>query len=118
MRTTLAFRTYLLCVLIVASGLGLRDAVAQSAPLAQSAAAAQSAASCDNACLKGFVDGYIDALSHRDATKLPVAKEVKYTENGRVLDLGEGFWHTAGAPIPYRDYILDPSTGSVAVSRR
>ena len=46
-------------------------------------AAAQNAASCDNACLKGFMDGYIDALSHRDATKLPVTKDVKYTENGR-----------------------------------
>jgi hypothetical protein len=77
-------------------------------------AAAQNSASCDNACLKGFMDGYIDALAHRDATKLPTVKEVKYTENGRVLDLGEGFWHTAGAPIRYRDYIFDPGTGSVA----
>jgi hypothetical protein len=77
-------------------------------------AAAQNVASCDNACLKGFIDGYIDALSHRDPTKLPVAKELKYTENGRVLDLGEGFWHTAGAPIRYRDYIFDPGTGGVA----
>jgi hypothetical protein len=82
--------------------------------LLSTGAAAQNAASCDNACLKGFIDGYIDALSHRDATKLPVAKEVRYTENGRVLDLGEGFWHTAGAPIRYRDYIFDSSTGGVA----
>ena len=73
--------------------------------------AAQSAASCDDACLKGFVDGYIDALAHRDATKLAVANDVKYTENGRVLDLGEGFWRTAGAPLRYRDYVLDPGTG-------
>ncbi len=77
-------------------------------------ATAQNAASCDNTCLKGFMDGYIDALSHRDATKLPVVKETKYTENGRVLGLGEGFWHTAGAPVRYRDYIFDPGTGSVA----
>src|SRR5882724_6448415 len=76
--------------------------------------AAQNAASCDKTCLKGFMDGYIDAVSHRDATKLPVVKEIKYTENGRVLDLGEGFCHTAGAPIRYRDYIFDPGAGSVA----
>jgi hypothetical protein len=82
--------------------------------LAVTGAAAQSSASCDNACLKGFIDGYIDALSHRDAAKLPVAKEVKYTENGRVLGLGEGFWLTAGTPIRYRDYIFDQSTGGVA----
>jgi len=82
--------------------------------LLSTGAAAQNATSCDNACLKGFMDGYIDALSHRDAAKLPVVKEVKYTENGRVLDLGQGFWLTAGAPIRYRDYVFDVSSGGVA----
>ena len=74
-------------------------------------AANAQAPACDSACLKGFVDGYIDALAQRDPKKLPVADGVKYTENGRVLDLGEGFWHTAGAPLRYRDYVLDPDTG-------
>jgi len=85
-----------------------------TASLFCNAATAQNTTSCDNTCLKGFLDGYIDALSHRDAAKLPVAKEVKYTENGRVLDLGQGFWLTAGAPIRYRDYIFDSGAGSVA----
>ena len=48
------------------------------------------------------------ALAARDPKRLPVATSVKYTENGRVLELGEGFWKTAGAPLAYRDYILDP----------
>ena len=69
---------------------------------------------CDSACLKGFVDGYIAALAQRDPKKLPLADGVKYTENGRVLDLGDGFWHTAGAPLRYRDYLLDPETGQAA----
>jgi hypothetical protein len=79
-------------------------------------AGAQSAPSCDNACLKGFVDGYFDALAQRDPSKLPVATDVKFTENGRVLDfsLGLGFWRTAGKPIRYRDYVLDPQTGNAA----
>jgi hypothetical protein len=95
-------RVAVLTVLIVAGG------------LLPTGVTAQTATSCDNACLKGFMDGYIDALAHRDATKLPVAKEVKYTENGRVLDLGQGFWLTAGAPTRYRDYIFEAGTGSVA----
>jgi hypothetical protein len=95
-------RAFALAGLLAAGGLLCGDATAQNA------------ASCDNACLKGFLDGYIDALARRDPGKPPVAKEVKYTENGRVLDLGEGFWHTAGAPLRYRDYIFDASTGSVA----
>lgn len=77
-------------------------------------ASAQNASSCDRACLRGFVDGYFDALASRDHAKLPVAAGVKYTENGRVLELGEGFWKTAGAPIRYRDYVLDPETGGAA----
>src|SRR5262245_12433086 len=76
-------------------------------------AGAQSAA-CDRVCLKGLVDGYFDALAARDPRKLPLAAEVKFTENGRVLDLGEGFWKTAGKPVRYRDYLLDPESGGAA----
>ena len=93
-----ASRTLLLCIV---TGLS---------PLAANA----QAPACDSACLKGFVDGYIAALAQRDPKKLPVADGVKYTENGRVLELGEGFWHTAGAPLHYRDYVLDPDTGQAA----
>lgn len=85
--------------------------------MAQGGSAFEAAAQtqgCDNACLKGFVDGYFEALARRDPSKLPVAAELKYTENGRVLDLGDGFWHTAGAALAYRDYVLDPQTGSGA----
>jgi hypothetical protein len=81
--------------------------------LAELGAAAQTSA-CDRACLKGFVDGYFDALAKRDPSRLPVAAAFKYTENGRVLELGEGFWHTAGAPLRYRDYVLDPEAGGAA----
>ncbi|HEY8519870.1 MAG TPA: hypothetical protein VIN61_07315 [Gammaproteobacteria bacterium] len=75
---------------------------------------AQSAADCDSACLKAFIDGYFDALTRRDPSKLPLGDEVKYTENGRVIELGEGFWKTAGAPHSYRDYLLDPESGGAA----
>src|SRR5262252_3280421 len=83
-------------------------------PSAFSLLAASAQSTCDSACLKGFVDGYIDALAQRDPKKVPAADGVKYTENGRVLDLGDGFWHTAGAPLHYRDYLLDPDTGQAA----
>jgi len=76
-------------------------------------AGAQSAA-CDSTCLKGFVDGYFEALAARDPGKLPLAAQAKFTENGRVLDIGEGFWKTAGTPARYRDYLLDPESGGAA----
>lgn len=77
-------------------------------------ASAQNAAACDSACLRGFVDQYFTALAARDHTRLPLADDVKFTENGRVLELGEGFWKTAGKPHTYRDYIIDPESGGAA----
>jgi hypothetical protein len=75
---------------------------------------AQTPRECDSACLRQFVDGYFDALERRDFTTLPLAERYKYTENGRVLELGEGFWKTAGASLSYRDYFIDPQVGGAA----
>src|SRR3984885_3276136 len=68
---------------------------------------------CDRACLQGFVDSYLDAMAKHDPSKLPVAASVKFTENGKALKLGEGFWKTAGASS-YRLYALDPRAGDGA----
>ncbi|MGA2879869.1 MAG: hypothetical protein ABSG13_13035 [Bryobacteraceae bacterium] len=72
-----------------------------------------SASGCDRACLQGFVDSYLDAMAKHDPSKLPVTASVKFTENGRELKLGEGFWKTAG-PATYRLYALDPQSGDAA----
>jgi len=71
------------------------------------------AAYCNRACLQGFVDSYLDAMAKHEPSKLPVAASVKFTENGKPLKLGEGFWKTAGASS-YRLYVLDPSHGDAA----
>jgi hypothetical protein len=68
---------------------------------------------CDHACLQGFVDTYLDAMAKHDPSKLPVAPSVKFTENGKALKLGEGFWKTAGTSS-YRLYALDPKAGDAA----
>ncbi|HEX5226305.1 MAG TPA: hypothetical protein VFW44_01285 [Bryobacteraceae bacterium] len=65
---------------------------------------------CDRACLQGFVDSYLDAMAGHDASKLPVAPSVRFTENGKEMKLGEGFWRTAGKSS-YRLYALDPAAG-------
>jgi hypothetical protein len=71
------------------------------------------AGGCDRACLQGFVDSYLDAMAKHDPSKLSVAASVKFTENGKELKLGEGFWKTAG-PSSYRLYALDPIAGDAA----
>jgi hypothetical protein len=76
-------------------------------------AADKSSVNCDRTCLQGFVDSYLDAMANHDPSKLPLAASVKFTENGKVLKLGEGFWKTAGAS-KYRLYALDPANGDAA----
>jgi len=66
---------------------------------------------CDRTCLNGFVDQFLAALVARDPTRLPLGREVKYTENGQALRLGDGFWGTASALPTYRIYAADPQAG-------
>jgi hypothetical protein len=61
---------------------------------------------CDRACLTGLVTQFVDALVAHDSSKLPLAKEVKYTEDSRNARLGEGIWKSVTAAGGFRqDYI-------------
>jgi quinoprotein glucose dehydrogenase len=75
---------------------------------------AQAASTCDRACLKGFIDKYCAALAMHDPTPLPLAPNVKFTENSTTMKLGDGLWKTAG-PTTYRLYLLDPTSGAAAL---
>lgn len=55
---------------------------------------------------------YLNSLVDNDPSKLPVSSNVKFTENGNEIKLGEGLWQTATG-ITYRQYFIDPSTGQV-----
>jgi len=70
--------------------------------------------SCDRTCLKGFIDAYVDALSHHDPARLPLAAKVRFTENGAAVPLGEALWGTFSKPLGYRHYFADTHTGQVA----
>ena len=66
---------------------------------------------CDRACLNGFLDQLIAAMVNHDSSTLPLARDVKYTENGQVLKIGDGFWGTAGSLPTYKIYADDPQAG-------
>jgi len=70
---------------------------------------------CDRACLVGFADRYLQALIAHDAARLPLTADVRYTENGQVLDLHDGLWGTATALGRYRNEFEDPQAGEVIV---
>jgi hypothetical protein len=69
---------------------------------------------CDRACLTGMANRYVDALVAHDPSRLPLAPEVKFTENLVPLKLGrEGLWLTANGRRDYNIYAADPARGDV-----
>jgi hypothetical protein len=71
------------------------------------------AQTCDRACLEGFVDQYMDALIAHNPSALPLARNLKNTENGQHLEPGDGFWRTATAKGNYKLFVADPEKGEV-----
>jgi hypothetical protein len=71
------------------------------------------AETCDRSCLEGFVNQYLDALAAHDASKLPLAKNARYTENGQELKLGDGMWGPTVTLGSYKLYFADPRAGQV-----
>lgn len=74
---------------------------------------------CDRACLDSVVDQVIQALLAHDASSLPLAHGVRYSENGQFLALGDGLWETVGhiARPGVDDYaarFTDPASGTAA----
>jgi len=73
---------------------------------------------CDRECLAGFMSTYLEALVGHDARSLPVTRNIKYTENGVRLSLGDGLWQTAAATPTYRVDVIDEEAGTVGLLGR
>lgn len=65
--------------------------------------------------LEEVPDRYRQAVGARDATRLPLARSVRYTENGQPIPLTAGVWPTAtAAPARYFD-VLDEVNGQAVL---
>jgi hypothetical protein len=69
---------------------------------------------CNRACLERVVEQYLTAVVAHDPKRLPLSKDVIYTENNQVLAIGDGFWKTAEARGNYTHIFADPEFGQVA----
>ena len=64
------------------------------------------AQACDRACLTGLMTQFVGALVAHDPSKLPLADNVRYTEDSRNAKLGDGIWKSVTAYGGFRqDYI-------------
>ena len=87
-------------------------AVAAVAALQSSPADAQS---CDRACLGDIVTRYLESLVAHDPSKVPLADNVRFTEDTKDTPIGGGFWATASKVGAFRTDILDVREQTAAV---
>jgi hypothetical protein len=69
---------------------------------------------CDRACLTELITAYLDALIANDASSLPLAAEVRFTENGMELELTAGLWAVARSLSGYRQDFAEVAAGQTA----
>jgi hypothetical protein len=70
---------------------------------------------CDYACLIAFTHRYMDALVHKDVSRIPLAADVRFTENDVQMPIGEeGIWGTISAVSPNAMTAADTRTGNAA----
>jgi hypothetical protein len=65
---------------------------------------------CSRGCLLEFTNQYLEAMLAHNPAALRVSPDLKATENGKLLKLGDGLWKTAKG-IPFRQAFADPPTG-------
>jgi hypothetical protein len=73
------------------------------------------APACDRACLEGYLDRYLTAMLNKDVSEDLFARNVRFTENGIELPLGnEGLWYGMSGLGGYRFYVPDLETQQIA----
>jgi len=102
-----------LFVAVVAIAIAVAALVGYFVPSAE-AATGPIPLNCNRACLENLVDQYLAAVVAHDPKRLPLSKDVKYTENDQVMELGDGFWKTAEGRGNYTHIFADPDFGQVA----
>jgi hypothetical protein len=94
--------------------LGFLAFALSAVPAAKAAPAAQSAIpACDRQCLYGFLDQYLAALKLKDPSRLPLAKNFRYSENNVMMKFPDGVWGTITGLGDYHLRTADPLNGAV-----
>lgn len=104
-------------MIVVVLAMGAAACSADKAATTEPAQTDTAGNECDRACLEKFADQYLDAVVTHDPSMVPLADNVKFTENGQELEVGDALWATASdKPTDYKIYIADPKSGQVGFS--
>ena len=70
---------------------------------------------CGRACLEGYLDRYLEAMLDQDVSDALFARNIRFTENGIELPLGnEGLWYGMSGIGGYKFYVPDIETQQIA----
>ena len=69
---------------------------------------------CGRQCLEDWVARYFDAVIANDPASIPIASDVRFTENGQRLEIGDGLWNSMKSAGTYRLVVADVPAGQVA----
>lgn len=75
----------------------------------------QAATPCDKGCLENFGDRYRAAYVKHDPKLLPIAANVRFTENNVEMKFPDASWDTITEEIGPAVTISDPQTGNVGI---
>ena len=90
-------------------------AVATLSVLVPTSGASAQGAKCDRLCLTDMMTRYLNAMVAHDPSAVPVAPNLKFTEDTVAMKLGEGIWKTVTKLRPYRVDFIDVQQGVAAV---
>ena len=62
---------------------------------------------CNRSCLEGWVDSYLDAVVDNDPSAVRMTRDVRFTENGVQLEIGDGLWNSMKSKGSYRLFVTD-----------
>jgi hypothetical protein len=71
----------------------------------------QRTSSSDKQSLGELANSYIDALLAQNPAQLPLAANLRFTENRQALRLGQALWKTVTGATDYRVHVTDSRTG-------
>jgi hypothetical protein len=71
---------------------------------------------CDRACLKGFMTAYLNAVVAHDPGKLPMTRNIRFTENGIAVPVGKALWLTASGRGTFRSDYVDTESQQIAAT--
>jgi hypothetical protein len=70
--------------------------------------------SCDRACLTKIADTYLAAMAAHDPKKAPMSTMARFTEQAKVLPVGDGLWKTmTEGPTTFKILVPDPVSGQI-----